>query len=210
MTVADWTQIAGAVGTLAAVIVALFGRQLRALLVPPRLDLRLENPRGVEAGENIRDGNQCVEIPSRYFHLRVSNPRRWSPITAVRVFLIGAERRDESGNPSTWRGEVPLNWRFPNHMPPAIDIGFPRDCDLCSASEDGKLRLKQAIEWGLPGDFAICSPPVHLTLTLQARGLEADSRPLRIEIEWDGTWPADRALVIREVSRPPELDRYPG
>jgi hypothetical protein len=50
MGVGDWAQIASGAGALAAVIVPLFGSQIRRKLVPPRLDLMIDNFAGVRAG----------------------------------------------------------------------------------------------------------------------------------------------------------------
>jgi hypothetical protein len=46
----NWVaQVAIGIGTIGAVIVALFGDWLRTYFMPPRLRLVLENPRGVES-----------------------------------------------------------------------------------------------------------------------------------------------------------------
>jgi hypothetical protein len=198
MTVGDWAQIASAVGALAAVIVALFGPRLQRLLLPPRLEVRLDNALGAEAGEWV--GDDSPYISSRYYHLRVANPHRWSPVTAVRVFLLRVELRRASGEYELeWEGEVPMQWRFPDDVPPVIDIGFPRDCDLFSAASDGRLRFKPDIQWALPGELQVATGPVDMRLTLQARGLQADSRTIRLELKWDGAWPLDSSFNIREV-----------
>jgi hypothetical protein len=170
MSPGDWATAAGAAGAFAAVIVALFGRQIRAWLTPPRLDLRVENEAGVRAGD------------TSWYHLRVSNPRRWSPVTAVRVFLLKIEM---DGLAAPWVDEVPLRWRFEKPGGEYLDVGFARDCDLC-AVDDCKLTLQPAIEWGLPDDLESFHRPVRMTLTLQARGLEADSAELRLLLDWDG------------------------
>ena len=44
----------------------------------------------------------------------------------------------------------------------------------------------------------------QLIVTLQARGVEADSKPLRVKIAWDGKWSDDademaRHMVVNEV-----------
>jgi hypothetical protein len=198
MTVADWAQIAGAAGTLAAVIVALFGVQLQRLLVPPRLNLRIDNFQGVDVREKLAVDGKKQEVELRYFHLRVSNPHRWSAISAVKVFLQRIEDFSPGGGPRDWRGEVPLPWRFPKEVPPALDIGFPRDCDLCAVGSDGLFRMFQATRWGFPGEYHAKKAPISLTLTLQARGREADSKPLRLELIWDRKWPPV-GLSLREV-----------
>jgi hypothetical protein len=195
MTVVDWAQVGSAVGTLAAVIVALFGVQLQRLILPPRLDLSIKNIQGVDVSEELEENGVTREVQLRYFHLRVSNPHRWSAITAVRVYLLRIEDFSSGETPGDWRGEVPLPWRFPKEVPPALDIGFPRDCDLCAVGSDGVFRLFQATRWGFPGKYHAKKAPISLTLTLRARGLEADSRCLAVELGWDGSWPPDSAFI---------------
>ena len=81
-----WPQLAVAVGTIGAVLVALFGQAFRAKFFPPKLSLRLENT----SGEAIQES----AWKARYYHLRVSNSRRWSPAHEVRVVLL---REEEPG-----------------------------------------------------------------------------------------------------------------
>ncbi|HEX8450136.1 MAG TPA: hypothetical protein VF652_11150 [Allosphingosinicella sp.] len=197
----NWAQIASAVGTLAAVIVALFGPQIRRVLVRPRLNLTIENPVGVDGTDWVPDGTEeGISLPARWYHLRVSNPHRWSPVTMVRVFLLEIEAPDASGRyRRSWIGEVPIDWRFPKQVGPVLDFGFPRDCDLCSATSDKRLRLKQAIPWGIPEELLVSEAPVDLRLTLQARGLEADSGRLRVRLCWNGVLPDDRSTMDRHL-----------
>ena len=100
---------------------------------------------------------------------------------------------------SCWTGEVPIDWRYPKEVDKALDIGFPRDCDLCSLAIDRRLRLKQAIPWGIADELLTYSAPVKLRLTLQARGQEADSRRLTVQLSWDGTLPDDRSQMDRHM-----------
>jgi hypothetical protein len=183
MGAGEWAPIAGAAGAFAAVIVALFGRPIRHHLTPPKLDLSLDPDKagGFSANGTI------------WYHVQVSNPRRWSPVTAVRVFLLKVEM---DGKPP-WLGAVPLRWRFQKPGGEYLDMGSPRDCDLCAIGKDGpvsRLTLQQAImSGGLPPHIASPNPPALMTLTLQARGLEADSAELKLALDWDG----GRTLTLR-------------
>lgn len=70
-------QVAIAVGTISAVLVALFGGWLRGRLAPPRLTLRLENADGVKTPVSLTapDGS-TRETMGRWYHVRVFNERR--------------------------------------------------------------------------------------------------------------------------------------
>jgi len=49
-----------------------------------------------------------LDAPTRYYHLCVSNTRRWSPEQDVRVALLGVEEIAASGDlVPVWLGDVP-------------------------------------------------------------------------------------------------------
>jgi hypothetical protein len=66
-----------AIGTVGAVLVALFGDWIKRTVVPPRLDVELSNTRGLRIPVNLLspDGSQR-ESEARFYHVRVSNMRR--------------------------------------------------------------------------------------------------------------------------------------
>lgn len=141
------TQVAIAVGTIAAVIVALFGGWLRARFAPPKLVLGLENELGVKTPVNLTapDGS-TREALSRWYHVRVDNKRRWSPATQVQVFLLRIEEPDASGEYQiTWLGEIPIRWRDQEIKPLVRTIGYAADCDLCSVVKDKWVELHPLI-----------------------------------------------------------------
>jgi hypothetical protein len=92
-----WTaEAATAIGTIGAVIVALFGGWLRAHLAAPRLEIRLG--RGDKKGFRVPvlmslDGKQ-IDTVGRWYHLCVENKRRWSPAKDVRLLLLKLEFPD--------------------------------------------------------------------------------------------------------------------
>src|SRR5688572_16068307 len=99
----NWAvDAAVAIATFGAVLVALFGQGFRAKFVPPRLALTLLNPDGemtrcrlqwqAENGEITGRTEDC-----RYYHLRVSNARRWSPASQVQVQLLQMEEPAANG-----------------------------------------------------------------------------------------------------------------
>ena len=201
-------QVAIAVGTIAAVIVALFGGWLRARFAPPKLTLRLETNDGVKIPVNLTapDGN-TRQTEGRWYHLRVENERRWSPATQVQVFLLRIEEPDAAGEDRlTWIGEMPMRWRHQEIHPRVRTIGYPADCDLCSVIKEKWLELNLLIT---PSEInAKRRDACRLTLTLQARGMESDSNLLRVQIAWDGKWANDdkemaQHMVVKVTSDTP-------
>jgi hypothetical protein len=173
-------QLAIAAGTIGAVVVALFGQALRSKFFPPRLNLALVRPEGELT--RFLTGSQV-----RYYHLRVSNSRRWSPAQGVQVVLLQLEEPAADGSfRIAWRGDMPLGWRHQSLFPVARTIGAEADVDLCSVTEEPTLQLHPLL---VPFNLqATRKAAVNWIVTVQARGDEADSPPLRIKIAWDGTW----------------------
>lgn len=198
----SWTvQLAIAVGTLGAVIVALFGGWLRDKLAPPRLRLTLVDPRGVRSPATLKlpDGTSRETERTRWYHLRVENDRRWAPATDVQVFLLRVEEPNAAGDYRiTWTGEVPLRWRHQEFYPLVRKIGYGADCDLCSVVEEKWVELHPLIapralkhQW---------REPFKIILSLEARSLERDSNSLRVHIAWDGRWSDDATVMAHHLT----------
>jgi hypothetical protein len=171
----NWVvSVATAVGTISAVVVALF----LALRRPkPSLNLKLLRPEGerthLNSGELVR-----------YYHLHVWNERRSCPADEVQVFLRRMEEPTSANEP--WQGDVPFRWRDQESIPKTLRIGTGRDCDLCIVGRDSGLRLMPL--------FTPNSLKAHrlgacvLVLFVQARSNQVDSELQRIQISWDGMW----------------------
>jgi hypothetical protein len=206
----NWHAVS-ALATIAAVIVALFGNQIRARLWPPLLRISLDNATGVPSGATIKGEGTEISTKSRWYHIRVENERRLSPATDVRLLLLKFEDLNAAGQFFVlWVGEAPLQWRHQQVKPLTPTIGPQEFSDLCSVvqkSSSGSpgLALHPLIrgldlttKWHSSRTFAI---------TLQARSIETDSNRLRVEIAWDGEWADDsdamgRHLVIKTKSYP--------
>jgi hypothetical protein len=198
----NWVaQVAIAVGTIAVVVVALFGDRLRARFAPPKLILTLENDRGVKTPVTLTgsDGNTS-ETVGRWYHLRVINERReWSPAKQVQVFLLRVEEPDAAGEyKNTWVGEIPMRWAHQELSPLFRTVGYPVLCDLCSVVRDSWIELHPLV---VP--FALNAKRkggCNLLVTLQARGVEADSNLVRVKIAWDGKWADDADEMTRHMT----------
>jgi hypothetical protein len=87
-----WTDIGvkavSAIGTVSAVIVALFGAKLRSVLIPPRLTLSLKERRGLRVGFTIPiDGGSYARTYARWYFARVESGKRWNSADGVYIFI---------------------------------------------------------------------------------------------------------------------------
>jgi hypothetical protein len=132
-----------------------------------------------------------------WHHIRVESQKRWKSVTGVYVYLLSIEVPDADGAyQPVWEGDARLGWRAePNQQPK--DIGSPAECDLCHVvKEPLQLGLSPLIRGQIPDTF---TGNVKMIFTLQARGLEADSDVLRIQISWDGKWSDIRSEMRRHL-----------
>ena len=204
-----WVQLAVAIGTVGAVIVALFG-PFRAKFFPPQLSIVLADPEGeltqVRLAWMENDVEQERPEDARYYHVRVSNSRRWSPAHQAQVFLIQVEEPAADGQFAvSWAGDLPLNWKHQQLFPLLRTVGPTSEADLCSVVKDKWLQLHPLI---VPNNLeAKRREPTKLILSVQAKSNECDSRVLRVKVAWDGDWHEGaqemrRHLVIETVDEP--------
>jgi len=201
-------DVAIALGTVGAVLVALFGQAFRAKFFPPKLTLTLAD----ELGEAIPvalippevSGQQPRQEAARYFHLRVTNGRRWSPATGTHVVLLQVEEPGPDGKLQIrWTGDIPLAWRHNTVFPPYRAIGPHAFADLCSVVKGKWLQLHTVL---IPFNLeTIRRNATALVASVQARATEGDSNVLRVRIFWDGGW-ADGAQEMRRHLKV-EVDR---
>jgi hypothetical protein len=123
----NWVvQLATAVGTIGAVLVALFGRRIIARWWPPDLRISPPNPVGVGSPVDVQADGSRYRTDSRWYHVEVENRRRaFAPAVGVQVFLqrldvFDAALGEYSG---AWASELPLRWRTQEVRPMALTIG---------------------------------------------------------------------------------------
>jgi hypothetical protein len=209
---AEWLT---AIGTIGAVIVALFGPWLgpwlRGRFAAPRLEIRLGQggKNGVRVVARQELDGKPIETDGRWYRLRVENKRRhWSPAKDVRMLLLNFEHPNAAGQyRTTWVGEIPLVWSNQPVIPLTPTIGPPHECDLCSVVKNPTGRYTLSL-CPLIQPFNLLSSwqdKVRFVLSIQARGIESDSDVFRVEISWDGQWADDtiemaKHLVIQPVT----------
>ncbi len=187
-------QALAAIGTIAAVIVALFASRIQRVLFPPKLELVLKS-NSVKTGYVLGDRT----VGARWFHAQVRNPRRWLGVTKVKIVFLKLEEANPSGQfRPIWQGETIVRWEHPEASPTLADIGHPACCDLCCLVEHDGLQIFPRD--GLGRVEPLWREATKIILTLQARGIEADSNLLRVMIGWDGKWSDDEDDMARHLS----------
>jgi hypothetical protein len=218
-----WLDLAvkavAAVGTVSAVMVALFKDWFRYRLLPPRLHISLSRTESNEipntglVNPNDPSGSPFVTV-SRWYHVGVTNARRWVEATDVQVFLLRVEEPDEAGQFTTiWDDPIPLKWHHMQtlNLPAGMVVGRPAKAALVAFFKDAatsKEPFLQIQTMHFPNRFnphRVGRCKLHLVLI--AREKQVDSNQVTVEVSWDGNWPeahekAPRGLVVREVTPP--------
>ena len=171
----DWVIKALApLATFLAVLVALFGSRLRNWATPPQLTISLASADGWPALLHTFDHttNTTGQTEGIWYHVRVDNRARWSPVSGVHIFLLSIEAPDASGAFRLfWEGYAPLGWRHEPDPKPKT-VGYRAQCDLCHVlNAPREARLSPLIKGQIPDLF---TGPFKIAVTLQARGIEAD------------------------------------
>jgi len=201
-----WTwsiNLAVAVGTVGAVVVALFLEPLRTWLFPPTLRLRLNEGFGLGIDREAPQGRKH-STPVWWFCLKVSSGRRRLPVHGVRVILT--KIRDDEGH-TTYGGEIAMTWGLTKEA--TRTIGPEAVVDLCALYEDRvtpegerlglvlELQPARPIPHTLPKQVLPGKPVI---LSFQARGDEVDSHTLDVRIAWDGKWGATEKEIKEHLS----------
>jgi hypothetical protein len=174
-----------AIGTLAVAVVAIWGDWIRARLAGPQITLALRDARGDLTTRN--DGRKEI-----YFHISVKNHRLWSPAEAVRVLVVGVAKRRPDGSylAEPLIAPLQLTWAFPSFHELFPTIADSDTCDFGALDEQTKVfRLTTYIT---PNNFrgtVIGGEAIRATLVASAHN--ARSKPLVVEVSWDGVWTTD-------------------
>jgi hypothetical protein len=202
-------DVAIAVGTVGATLVALFGQPFRAKFLPPKLTLRLHDALGEasrwrdEPPPGSAQAGQSGEVDARFYHLRVQNARRWSPARDARVVLLQVEEPGPDGTLQVrWTGDIPLSWRHDNVLPLFRVVGPDAYADLCSVISGKGFELRTLIS-----PYILQTKrrePTTVVVTVQVQAAEKNSNTLRVRIAWDGsfdrgTQEMQRHLTVAEV-----------
>lgn len=188
----DWWV---AIGTMLAVLVALFGDRWKRWLFPPRFSIALKSPSGEPTPVTLTapDGTTSVQ-KGRYYHLEVGN--KGTIATNAAVYLISIMLPSAGGGwHQNWRGEVPFTWRHAELHGAFRSIGLtPVDADVVSLVKDKWVELcvlirPNALPYsGTPSFPGRWRGEMKMVITVQVKASEGQSNPQLFLVAWDGLW----------------------
>ena len=216
-----WIAEAGIAAQVVIATAAIFGERIRGAWFRPRLRLELANPQGQRVTLMVRlPGPEAVTLPEdaapqqwetasgRYYHVRVTNRTAHPEAREVEVLLTQLDIAGPDGNPQTeFSGAIPLGWQHYDIRSRTIGRATDALADLFAvhagvSGEPPTLFFTPRIR---PIDFPEkMLAAQHFWLTLIARGLNGESKPLRVRVDWDGGWDSGdvemaKRLIVKEV-----------
>jgi hypothetical protein len=195
MSAEEWWRAAALVVSLFGAIVSVWGASIRHRLAGPKLRVTLRSEDGSKTFWKGPDGNPH---PMYFYHLRVTNTRHYSaPAQNVQVFVTNLEKATAGQRdpvPGWLSGPIQLAWQF-TEKPEYRTIGAERFCDLGYLNEPG-FMLKMYSE---PNDFENrLKKNERMRVEIRALADNAESKPLRLEISWNGEWTEDSEEFNKE------------
>jgi len=149
-------------------------------------------------------GPGIMPKPTRFYHLRIRNARRWAPARNARVVLTGLARTsaDQSFATLPLSGPLQLQWQFAQSSPQYPVIGPDHTCDLGHLESDSGFSLSTYVT---PNNFqGIIRGDQRMRVEIRGLADNGESEPLLLEIAWDGGWSDDtvemrRHLIVKTV-----------
>ncbi len=185
-----WIDLCTAISTFLAVVVALFGEDIRALWYKTELCISLSN--------NI-DRNKAGGIEETwYYHLEVSNLKKANANNAV-VMLTRIEESWQGGVRPIWNGEIPLSWMYGREFGIIFQtIGPKRYCDIIAVGEKTGAHLESLIRpYNMPGPW---NSAINIIVTVQVKSDQYTSAEKKLSIIWDGKWEYGEKEMAQHLS----------
>ena len=199
----DWIALAGAIGTWALAIAALWGERVKFWFPFLRPKLTIER---LGLGERVQQTPS--DLYARYYHLRVRNERpRQFPAHEARVLITRVEIPGASGQPKpVFRESVPITWVRQELYGTVISrtIGPDETVNLLWVREDGWFQFEPVFP--PPNHFpeAIQKGPANFWVTVQVQSIEADSEPYRFRVAWNGKWESGEKEIANNLVVTPD------
>jgi hypothetical protein len=171
-----------AVGTISVAILAVWGEWVRYQLIGPKLSIHLLDAEGTLT--KLTDGT-----PGRYYKIKVENIRQWAPAKNVRVILTRLSKPAADGTflPQAFSGPLQLTWQWV--FPQYPTVGPAEVCTFGSLIQGKRFTLSPYVT---PNNFTgYLDPNQRMLIEVKAVADNGESKPLNIEIAWDGCWSDD-------------------
>jgi hypothetical protein len=170
----------GAVVTLAAVVIAIWGERIRQIWTKPRLGISLHEP-----AFNITTSGK----KGWYYLICVANGRPSSPAQNVRLLLTKVYKIGPDGlwQEQNFSGPTQVVWRWRDITPPYATIG-PKQLSTFGCLRENSDFFELQLYW-YPNNLKRAIPPNEPTrLEFKAVSDTAESKATTIEVAWDGRW----------------------
>jgi hypothetical protein len=196
---------AAALGTITVAILATWGEPIRRRLVGTELELSLLDP----AGEAI---NLAGGQAARYYHVVVKNRRPHAVATNAHVVVTKLIRATGHGQfPQVGllqgiTGALPLIRQHQHTLPRLATIGPDANYDLVNVIENVGAAIQLVFA---PNNLdASVRPNTRVVLELVAVCDQMQSKPLYVDIAWDGQWSPDtlamaQHFVVKAITQLP-------
>jgi hypothetical protein len=198
---AEWLT---AIGTLLVAIAAIYGDRIRGFLFSPDLRVSLYDPRGEFSPQRFKTVENGVPVESirktRWYHVQISNDKRFAVAHEVQVLIATLEKSGPNGlpMPTYAAGQLPLRWQHQEVYPAATrTIGRPERADPLYVTETKELALTPLF---FPSSLQVTyRGRTTLWITIFAGSIETDSKPLRLQVAWDGEWDPGEAEMAQHL-----------
>ena len=191
-----WINSIFAFLTFAAIIAAIWGEKIRQIWTKPKLKIMLYEPSLTKTTTGIKGW---------YFLIRVSNERPSSPAINVRILLTNIYKKGPDGSwiEQKFSGPTQVMWRWPQFSPLYTTVG-PEELSTFGFLLEDADSFELQLYWR-PNNLQ-CNIPSNEATRLKFKAVSdtAESKPLIIELAWDGIWVEGRDemkdhLVVKEV-----------
>lgn len=179
-----------AFGTVAVAVLAIWGDWVRSILAPAKLTLVEHTPEGDLT--TFASGTRVI-----FYHLKVSNQRRWLPAQNRRVMLVGLSRRDSGGVFQTIPMPVPgqFVWAPAEFTFPVITVVREQVLDFGCVEEHGNRFVPRL--YAIPNNFqGFVGANDAVRFQLQIEAVNFSSPIYVVEVAWDGQW-SDNPATMR-------------
>ena len=197
-----WLTALGVAGTWLIAVIAIWGERIRSWFFKPKLEIALLNPKGELVTRPVTSGGASVltqqSFQTRYYHIRLINKARWPVAHDAQVQIIQME---EPGPAANRKLSTPACCRCPGVMRSFILrrelLGLRQTPTSCSCETMAGSTSRRCSS---RTTSRCCIKAIQIFGSLlQARSTEADSKPLRLQIAWDGKWDQGEAEMAKHI-----------
>lgn len=205
--------VVAAIGTVGAVVYALYRDMFFANRRRPRLDLQFDGTDADQVVVGTAGGGEAA-----YVRLRVTNERGKDSADDVQVLVT--EHRPQDGSAEATPIGLPLIWAgsLPSATEGSVHPGVERYIDFLHvdwAAPADELDVAAKYTEDVPAIFAVHPMPAggqHVLdagkyeIRLEVVARNADAVRYTVAVEWDGKWPGKQKIWQSLRVQPPERD----